>query len=79
MSNDKELTNYSRVENYGFSLMILESEYYKLKIEIFKAEKEMALCPNEHSCNFINGYKPHLHDLEKSISVLKKTITQTDK
>lgn len=55
----------------SFSLMILEAEYHKLKLEVFKAEKEMALSPNEYSHNFIIGYKPHLQDLEKAISVLQ--------
>jgi hypothetical protein len=55
----------------SFSLMILEAEYHKLKLEIFKAEKEMALSPNEYSDNFLVGYKPHLQDLEKAISVLQ--------
>ena len=57
--------------NRSFSLMILEAEYHKLKLEVFKAEKEMALSPNEYSHSFLIGYKPHLQDLEKAISVLQ--------
>ena len=72
MSN--EVTNPASCQTAvtrSFSLMILEAEYHKLKLEIFKAEKEMALSPNEYSHNFLNGYKPHLEDLEKAISVIQ--------